>query len=347
MKSNGALTKILIFAVFFLVSLGVLALASGLFNTASEYYNGNLSLSTASGAYSASGTTVSPYASCEYHTENTNPSEQTCPYYYYNHECPYDTAPPEYILIEMTPYDIFRGNLILVNKEHGFDPEFVPELVYVIDHVTPAFRVSRNDIQLAESIIEPLVQMMDAYYVAIGTNAVSVRSGFRSLSRQMEILNDHISRMGAAEARRWAAEPGHSEHHAGLALDFGFYQDGDLQTFLGVGRTAWFAQNSYNFGFIVRYPYEGQHITQVAYEPWHFRYVGLPHSYFINQKGMVFEDYLYFLMGFDYSEPFVATFGDYEYEIFFTKDMTISVPYGSYFDISGNNINGFIVTIRR
>jgi D-alanyl-D-alanine carboxypeptidase len=130
-------------------------------------------------------------------------------------------------------------------------------------------------------------------------------------------------------------------------MDLGFYQDGVLRTFLGVGRTAWFAQNSYNFGFILRYPYNSSHITQVAYEPWHFRYVGLPHAYLIHQKGMVFEEYIDFIMEHNYEMPFVAIFGDYEYEIFFTGDMVIKIPYDSYFDISGNNIDGFIVTVRR
>ena len=340
MRRNGVLSKTIIITVFLLLFLGAFALLSGCFATPQTSDERPSDLAGGSDVTPISDDPTNAY---ENGAEDLNPSEQAYPYY----ECPDWEVELEYFTIEMSPYDVFRGNLILVNHEHGFDPTFVPELVYVIDYATPSFRVSRDNIQLAKSIIEPFVQMMDAYYAEIGTNAVSIRSGFRGLERQRELLDEQIARLGSVEARRWVAEPGHSEHHAGLAMDLGFYQDGVLRTFLGVGRTAWFAQNSYNFGFIVRYPYESQHITQVAYEPWHFRYVGLPHSYFINQKDMVLEEYIDFIMTHNYEHPFIAMFGYYEYEVFFTENMIIQIPFDSEFEISGNNINGFIVTVRR
>ncbi|MCL2201792.1 MAG: M15 family metallopeptidase, partial [Oscillospiraceae bacterium] len=253
----------------------------------------------------------------------------------------------EYSTVLMEPGDIYRGNLILVNYSHPFDLENKGILVPVAQWRTPSFGVARDDITLAKTIIEPFVKMMDAYFEAVGTDAVTVISGFRCPVRQQEILDEHISRLGEAEARRWVSLPGHSEHHTGLAMDLGFYHYGAVRTFLGTGRTAWFGRNAHNFGFILRFPENKEHITHVTHEPWHFRYVGLPHSYFIYHRGWVLEEYISFIKEHDAGNPLIDTFQGLEYEIYFTKELELTIPYGSHFEVSGSNTGGFIVTLRR
>ena len=254
----------------------------------------------------------------------------------------------EFAVRNLSPSDISRGNLILVNHEHSLVPPDISSFANVADSVTHSFRVTGDDVLLLPSVIQPLVSMMDAFYSVTGSDAVSVISGFRGLERQREILDDHIARMGETEARRWVAEPGHSEHHAGLAVDLGFYHEGNLRTFLGVGRTAWFYRHAHYFGFILRYPENRTYITGVAHEPWHFRYVGFPHAHIIYQKNWVLEEYIDFIKQHDRDNPFSKKTHGLLFEIFFTQDMDIFLPYDiELFDVSGTNTNGFIVTMVR
>lgn len=40
----------------------------------------------------------------------------------------------------------------------------------------------------------------------------------------------------------------------------------------------WIEKNAWKYGFILRYPSDKTDVTGIQYEPWHIRYVGLPHS---------------------------------------------------------------------
>jgi D-alanyl-D-alanine carboxypeptidase len=189
--------------------------------------------------------------------------------------------------------------------------------------------------------------MMEAFISATGNRSVAIISAFRSRENQERILNDYISRMGRREALRWAALPGHSEHHTGLAFDFGVMTGNNRSTFTGTGNTAWFRRNSYNYGFILRYQQHKTEITQTAYEPWHYRFVGLPHSVIMARNDWCLEEYIELLRNYTFEEPFTFELGDILYEIYFTTSTQVPLPINSEFEISGNNIDGFIVTVNR
>ena len=80
--------------------------------------------------------------------------------------------------------------------------------------------------------------------------------------------------------------PGHSEHETGYAVDFGLYDGQYSSQFDGVGEYEWISKNCYKFGFILRYPLDMESVTQIKYEPWHYRYVGRPHAYYIWENGI-------------------------------------------------------------
>ena len=46
------------------------------------------------------------------------------------------------------------------------------------------------------------------------------------------------------------------------------------------------------YGFVERYRAEKQSITGIAAEPWHFRYVGVPHAQLMEELGLCLEEYL-------------------------------------------------------
>ena len=252
-----------------------------------------------------------------------------------------------FITVRKTQTDIHNGSLLLINHDHPYDIPEETDFVYVSIHMTMMYRLRSGSIMVCSSIMEPLNDMMAAFYEHSGRDTVTVISAFRDHTRQQEILDQYIRQMGRQEALRWAAEPGHSEHHTGLAVDFGVTYNRTIGTFTGTGAYSWFSENAHNFGFILRYPENKTAITKTAHEPWHFRFVGTPHSQLMHQSKFSLEEYIAFLSDTSPENSHFASFGDDEkvFEIYFTPDPDILIPAGRPYTISGNNIDGFIVTI--
>ena len=251
-----------------------------------------------------------------------------------------------FLTVKLETSDIFHGNLILVNYNHQYEIPDELGLIDIAELKTPSYMVAENVLMLSDLAIGPLNDMMDAFYSESGRDTVTVISAFRDYKRQKEIHDEYVVRVGQSEASKWAALPGYSEHHIGLAVDFGDFSSGTLRTFNNTGINEWFFLNAYQYGFIPRYPSEKTEITKIAYEPWHFSYVGQPHAAFIRDSGLCFEEYIEFLMGFTRNAPYTATFDNEKYEVYYTSDTVIPIPFGSEFEISGNNIDGFIVTLK-
>ena len=54
----------------------------------------------------------------------------------------------------------------------------------------------------------------------------------------------------------------------------------------------WLMSNSYQYGFILRYPNDKSDIIGINYEPWHYRYVGKEAAKKIYEQGICFEEYM-------------------------------------------------------
>lgn len=122
-------------------------------------------------------------------------------------------------------------------------------------------------------------------------------SGYRSVEKQESILERAVqnrmrSGMTRGEARENALltiqEPGHSEHHTGLAVDFNRVN----YDFENSGAYAWLQEHAAEYGFVERYPEGKEAITGIKYEPWHYRYVGREHAEKMNGLGMCLEEYV-------------------------------------------------------
>ena len=122
-------------------------------------------------------------------------------------------------------------------------------------------------------------------------------SGFRSYEYQSQIYNNYVARetanndgdkgKGKAEADRYSARPGHSEHQSGLAIDVNQVDN----TFDNTAEAKWLADHCHEYGFILRYPQGKEDITGYQYESWHVRYVGTDLSYAIRNSGLTMEEY--------------------------------------------------------
>ena len=56
-------------------------------------------------------------------------------------------------------------------------------------------------------------------------------------------------------------------------------------------------ENSWKYGFILRYPEEKSAVTGIIYEPWHYRYVGVDAAREMRELGLCLEEYIEWLDG--------------------------------------------------
>lgn len=101
-----------------------------------------------------------------------------------------------------------------------------------------------------------------------------ISSGFRSYDTQDVIYNRYVANDGRANADRYSARPGHSEHQTGLAIDL----NGVSDSFGNTAEGKWVAAHAHEYGFILRYPKGKEAQTGYMYEPWHIRYIGTANS---------------------------------------------------------------------
>jgi D-alanyl-D-alanine carboxypeptidase len=122
-----------------------------------------------------------------------------------------------------------------------------------------------------------------------------VVSTYRSIARQRNIFNNAAASRGVQRAERSIARPGHSEHHTGLAIDVmhrSAVSPMSRMRFENTAQFAWLVENAHEFGFILRYPQGYSQISGYIFEPWHWRYVGIPIATAMHNRGIVsYEDF--------------------------------------------------------
>lgn len=253
-----------------------------------------------------------------------------------------------YETIQKEQMDIYRGDLLLVNSEYPYrftDKE--QSLVSVYDYKNSSYKVKDRNVLLDKSVLEPLNNMLSAFKKETGSGNVNIISGHRTYSYQENLLRERTEEEGET-AKNWVASPGASEHHTGQAMDFGIYDEkGRSFTFKGTGVYEWIREHAWEYGFIVRYQEEKSGLTGIFYEPWHYRYVGLPHAAIITQKGFCYEEYIDYLRTFPFEgNHLFYTDQTGSYEIYFTAKLLVPVPIEGAYSVSGNNADGFIITVR-
>lgn len=115
-----------------------------------------------------------------------------------------------------------------------------------------------------------------------------ISSGFRSYEYQGQLYEGYVEKSGKAAADRYSARPGHSEHQTGLAFDLNTIDISFAQT----EEYEWIQAHCAEYGFIIRYPEDGEEITGYMYEPWHIRYLGKEIAKKVYDSGLTLEEYL-------------------------------------------------------
>ena len=183
-------------------------------------------------------------------------------------------------------------DLLLVNKKHEVPEGYILELEEV-----------ESGHQVDKRIAKSLEQMLsDARKEGLSP---IICSSYRTNAKQQKLYNNKVreyKRWGCSSeeaeelASYWVAIPGTGEHETGLAVDivsrdYQILDEKQEQTDV----QKWLIDNSYKYGFALRYPTDKKDITMINYEPWHYRYVGVDNATYMKEHDMCLEEYIEYL----------------------------------------------------
>ena len=191
-----------------------------------------------------------------------------------------------------------RGQrIILVNPWNTVPEDYQPDLVNLTTHYgVEGTKVDR-------SCYDALIKMIDDCNAACPRAAVV--SGYRSFDYQTKLFDKKVKKLmdtgvSEEEAKQLAATvvapPGTSEHQLGLAVDMidtKLWALEEEQEDLPAQK--WLMENSWKYGFVLRYPADKSEVTGIIYEPWHYRYVGTEIAKELYIAGITLEEYIAYL----------------------------------------------------
>lgn len=161
----------------------------------------------------------------------------------------------------------YINDILIVNKTYNLPKDYDPG-------------------SLKEEAVNAFEKMRDA--AKADNIKLWIASGYRSYSTQDELYNYYVKIDGKKKADTYSARPGYSEHQTGFAMDLNIIDS----SFEGTPEAIWLENNSYKYGFIIRYPKGKEGITGYKYEPWHVRYLGEKLAKNVYDSGLTLEEYL-------------------------------------------------------
>ena len=187
--------------------------------------------------------------------------------------------------------EITDWKLRLANYDNLLPEDFEVELANIDN--------SKDPKQFDARAVKYLKDMINAMKKD-GNTKIWCQSTFRSVKRQKELYDASVQKYlkqgkTQEEADKLTLEyinkPGGSDHNLGLAVDFNYVDN----SFAKTSEYKWLLKNAENYGFILRYPEDKEDKTKIAYESWHWRYVGEENAKRMNELNMCLEEYVEYL----------------------------------------------------
>ncbi len=144
--------------------------------------------------------------------------------------------------------------------------------------------------KLQKDCAAALVELCDA--ARAEGHELYLKSGYRSYYKQAVMYENRLKRIGYDDG--WVTKPGASDHQTGLGCDVvpkNWTDRGMNEDMAREEEIQWMAEHCAEFGFIIRYPEDKEDITQINYEPWHLRYVGVEVATYIMENGLCLEEF--------------------------------------------------------
>ena len=143
-----------------------------------------------------------------------------------------------------------------------------------------------SQMKLQEDCYKALVAMSDAARED-GYN-LYLKSAYRSWRTQNTMYKNRLKKNHGKDDG-WVSKAGASDHQTGLGADVipkSWIKAAGMNS-----KMQWMAEHCSEYGFIIRYPEDKEEVTEINYEPWHVRYVGIPVATYIMENGLCLEEF--------------------------------------------------------
>jgi len=247
-----------------------------------------------------------------------------------------------YASISLSSSGIFKGSLVVISDANNYIAPTGDDNTLTSLYNQPGFRTSyrlkNSHIALRYEIIEQFAAMMEILKARF--NATSLADDY--------LLITNAGTVGDATAVIDYAD----ENSSGYSFDIRVYiTSTGKNRRLNADEQAWLAENCQKYGFVLRYEEGKEDVTGVIADLFHFRYVGIPHSTYMKANNLCLEEYVSLIKNYTYKTPLTVKSGSKTYEVYYVKAAgavtTAYVPTGAAYTVSGNNIDGFIITVEK
>ncbi len=269
---------------------------------------------------------------------STPDSSVTDPYHSTVNSTPSTPSSPtldSYTEVAVTPAQIYSGDLVLVNAtyaSHLSEDELNLEKVAYYEGKPDCYTVSYPARTLLNATaLTRFNALIEAYFTATNNKEIMVNDGYLA--------------KGAANST--------GESTTGLSIQLHLNKaNGGFGYITNTSPYSWLYDNMSKYGYILRYPDGKQDLTGTAATDTVIRYVGVPHAAYMDEYGICLEEYHSLL-----KEKYSYGTGMLHYETNGTKyliyyvpanltgNTDVPVPLVGNYTISGNNYDGFIVTV--
>ena len=186
--------------------------------------------------------------------------------------------------------DLSKDYLILINKYNYLNESYIP---LDLEEISLEYNRAKNNKlrRIARINFEKMCEDAKKEGVILYNS-----SAYRDFKYQEQLYYKYAISSSIDYADTYSARAGHSEHQSGLTLDINIIN----LSFQYTKEYDWLKNNSYKYGFILRYPLGKEDLTGYTFEPWHYRYVGVSAAKNIYEEDITFDEYYaYYLNDYD------------------------------------------------
>lgn len=239
----------------------------------------------------------------------------------------------------VTDAQLHSGSLILVNKDCEYIFGDNPEMVS-FPGAGNLYGLKNSSLKVNPTALAAFNAMMKDAYANIPDANIVVMTAFRSAEDQTALAN--------------GTPAGYSDFHTGMSFEL---KDGDTWATINAtaleGKYDWLYENAHKYGFVMRYPNDKMDVTGISIDMEEvLRYVGVAHATYMKTNNLCLEEYLELLRTtYGYENPLAIKGADGKsYQVYYTaanENGNIMVPTRYGYEISGDNMNGYIVTLNK
>lgn len=249
-----------------------------------------------------------------------------------------DTQNPDavnYIDRSFPNTDVYSGALTLVTADGKEPNKTLLKLTDIYSNMNSSYGLTTTSLLLNSDVIEKLNLFVSAFQSEVG------------YGKDRLLIQDAYCSFETLSANKKLTS--YPDLASGYSVRLSITNPGDYK--LGEGKYLWLQDNAYKYGFILRYPAGKESETMVAASNMCYRYIGVAHSVYINNNDISFDEYIKEIRSHNYMNPIRVTYNDVVYKIYYqaadsnASSTLVYVPSSYPYEISGDNVGGFIVTV--